>query len=189
MVSIRTEWAADKKDHRLRIFVHDTGSDISAEDLPFIFGRFWRGNKSRTERTHSGLGLVISKQLVQAHGGNIDVHSEVGKGATFHRRTPEATSPRYFRRTSCGRAPSTTNSCSSFLAFSNPSGEYRLGAAGDSTAPHSGQARFTPPPFLRRAFAPATCPPSSGRSQQAAPPPGARSIAASQRARRKPPRS
>jgi two-component system sensor histidine kinase BaeS len=67
----------------VRIAVRDTGSGIPAEDLPFIFDRFWRGDKSRTERVNSGLGLAIAKQLIHAHGGTINVESEVGKGTTF----------------------------------------------------------------------------------------------------------
>ena len=68
---------------RIRIEVKDTGYGIPADDLPFIFDRFWRGDKSRTDRTNSGLGLAIAKQLVQAHGGEINVESEVGKGTSF----------------------------------------------------------------------------------------------------------
>ncbi|MBE0681635.1 MAG: HAMP domain-containing histidine kinase [Anaerolineales bacterium] len=68
---------------RIRIEVKDTGSGIPADDLPFIFDRFWRGDKSRTDRTNSGLGLAIAKQLVQAHSGEINVESEVGKGTSF----------------------------------------------------------------------------------------------------------
>ena len=67
----------------IRIEVKDTGSGISAEDIPFIFDRFWRGDKSRTGRTNSGLGLAIAKQLIQAHGGTIEAESEVGKGTRF----------------------------------------------------------------------------------------------------------
>lgn len=67
----------------VRIKVTDTGAGIPSDDLPFIFDRFWRGDKSRTERTNSGLGLAISKQLVLAHSGTIEVQSEVGKGTTF----------------------------------------------------------------------------------------------------------
>jgi signal transduction histidine kinase len=67
----------------VRIAVKDTGAGIPAEDLPFIFDRFWRGDKSRSERTHSGLGLAIAKQLIHAHGGTISVESEPGKGTTF----------------------------------------------------------------------------------------------------------
>ncbi len=67
----------------IRIEVKDTGIGIAAEDLPFIFDRFWRGDKSRTGRTNSGLGLAIAKQLIQAHGGTIEAESELGKGTRF----------------------------------------------------------------------------------------------------------
>jgi signal transduction histidine kinase len=67
----------------VRISIKDTGTGIASEDLPFIFDRFWRGDKSRSGRTHSGLGLAIVKQLIHAHGGTIDVGSELGKGTTF----------------------------------------------------------------------------------------------------------
>jgi len=67
----------------VRIMIKDTGAGISSEDLPFIFDRFWRADKSRSERTHSGLGLAITKQLIHAHGGTIEAQSEVGTGTTF----------------------------------------------------------------------------------------------------------
>jgi signal transduction histidine kinase len=67
----------------VRIAVKDTGQGIPAEDIPFIFDRFWRGDKSRTERVNSGLGLAIAKQLILAHHGTIEAQSEVGKGTTF----------------------------------------------------------------------------------------------------------
>jgi signal transduction histidine kinase len=73
----------------LQITVRDTGSGIPAEDLPFIFDRFWRADKSRSERTHSGLGLAIAKQLLHAHGGTIEVESELGKGTTFTIELPQ----------------------------------------------------------------------------------------------------
>lgn len=66
-----------------RIIVKDTGVGIASEDLPFIFDRFWRGDKSRTGRSNSGLGLAITKQLVLAHKGEIRVESELGGGTTF----------------------------------------------------------------------------------------------------------
>jgi len=71
-------------DDGVRITVSDCGAGIPAEDLPFIFDRFWRGDKSRA-RTEgsSGLGLAITKQLVLAHGGTITVESEPGHGTTF----------------------------------------------------------------------------------------------------------
>jgi len=73
----------------VRIVVRDTGQGIPAEDLPFIFDRFWRGSKSRTERTNSGLGLAIAKQLILAHHGTIEVQSKVNEGTTFVIELPE----------------------------------------------------------------------------------------------------
>jgi signal transduction histidine kinase len=68
----------------VRISVKDTGMGIAAEDLPNVFERFYRGDKSRARASGgAGLGLAIAKQLVNAHGGEIGVESEVGKGATF----------------------------------------------------------------------------------------------------------
>jgi len=72
-----------------RITLHDTGSGIPAEDLPFVFDRFWRGDRSRSERTHSGLGLAIAKQLIRAHGGTIAAQSAVGSGSSFVIELPE----------------------------------------------------------------------------------------------------
>ena len=80
--------SASSPERTVRISVKDTGAGIAAEDLPYIFDRFWRGDKSRTERTHSGLGLAIVKQLIHAHGGTIDVKSEIGKGTTFSIELP-----------------------------------------------------------------------------------------------------
>jgi signal transduction histidine kinase len=74
---------AESLSNGTRITLNDTGMGIAAEDLPFVFDRFWRADKSRSERTHSGLGLAIAKQLIHAHGGTIEVQSEVGKGTTF----------------------------------------------------------------------------------------------------------
>lgn len=81
-ISILVEPTQDTH-YAVRISVQDTGAGISPEDLPFIFDRFWRADKSRSGRTHSGLGLAIAKQLIHAHGGTIDVQSDVGKGTRF----------------------------------------------------------------------------------------------------------
>ena len=69
----------------VRIIVRDTGQGIPPEDLPYIFDRFWRGDRSRSHvgGVGGGLGLAIARQLVQAHGGQINVESEVGQGTTF----------------------------------------------------------------------------------------------------------
>lgn len=75
---------AEKQDNWVEISVSDTGEGIPAEDLPNIFERFYRVDKSRTRATGgSGLGLTIAKRLVEAHGGAIEAYSEVGKGSRF----------------------------------------------------------------------------------------------------------
>ena len=66
------------------IAVADTGTGIPEEDIPHIFERFYRADKSRSRATgRAGLGLAIVKQLVEAHGGEIAVESKVGRGAEF----------------------------------------------------------------------------------------------------------
>lgn len=71
-------------DRRVKAIVSDTGTGIAPEDLPYVFDRFYRGDKSRSRRRGgSGLGLAIARQLVRAHGGEIDVASEVGQGTVF----------------------------------------------------------------------------------------------------------
>lgn len=62
--------------------VSDTGIGISKEDLPHIFERFFKADRSRST-SGSGLGLAIAKHIVQIHGGNVWVESELGKGSTF----------------------------------------------------------------------------------------------------------
>jgi two-component system sensor histidine kinase BaeS len=80
-----------RSDDEIVIEVADTGSGIAAEDLPKVFDRFWRAEKSRNRRTGgSGLGLAIVRQLAQAHGGTVSVASEPGAGAVFTLRLPVA---------------------------------------------------------------------------------------------------
>jgi signal transduction histidine kinase len=75
----------------VEVSVTDTGEGIPAEDLPNIFERFYRVDKSRTRATGgSGLGLTIAKRLVEAHGGKIEVQSELGKGSRFSFTVPVA---------------------------------------------------------------------------------------------------
>jgi signal transduction histidine kinase len=68
-----------------RILCRDTGPGIPAEDLPHIFERFYRAEKSRTrgKSTGFGLGLSIAKWIVEHHGGRIEVDSKEGQGTTF----------------------------------------------------------------------------------------------------------
>jgi signal transduction histidine kinase len=69
----------------VRITVEDTGEGIAPEDLPAVFDRFWKGDRSRshTSGAGSGLGLAIVRQLVRAHGGEVEVESALGQGTTF----------------------------------------------------------------------------------------------------------
>jgi signal transduction histidine kinase len=73
-----------------RISVSDTGEGIPLEDQPYVFDRFWRGDRpcSRTHRGGTGLGLPIARQPVEAQGGRIDVRSEPGRGAAFRIELP-----------------------------------------------------------------------------------------------------
>ncbi len=68
-------------DEHVRLWVQDSGSGISAEDLPHIFERFYRGRN--VTAPGSGLGLSIVASLVQAHGGKVWAESEHGQGARF----------------------------------------------------------------------------------------------------------
>ena len=74
----------EKSGEVVKVTVSDTGNGIPSADLPFVFDRFWRGEKSRTRSGGgSGLGLAIARQLVEHHGGAIGVESTVDGGSTF----------------------------------------------------------------------------------------------------------
>lgn len=77
----------DRKD--VIIAVRDTGIGIAEEDIPKVFSRFWRSDVSR-ERAAGGLGvgLAITKEIVDQHNGTIAIQSELGKGTTFTIRLP-----------------------------------------------------------------------------------------------------
>jgi signal transduction histidine kinase len=71
----------------VEVTVSDTGEGIRAQDIPRVFERFYRGEKSRNRGTGgAGLGLAIARGILHAHGGEIRVESEPGKGTqfTFH---------------------------------------------------------------------------------------------------------
>jgi len=83
--------AAAKQGDWVEVSVSDTGEGIPAEDLPNIFERFYRVDKSRARVTGGGgLGLTIAKRLVEAHGGTIKVQSKLGKGSRFSFTIPIA---------------------------------------------------------------------------------------------------
>ena len=72
---------ASSRDDEVVFWVADTGSGIASENLPRVFDRFWQATKSG--RQGAGLGLAITKRIVQAHGGRIWVESTPGSGSTF----------------------------------------------------------------------------------------------------------
>lgn len=81
-----------REDGWVRIDIADTGAGIPPEDLPHIFDRFYRVDKARSRQgAGTGLGLSIARWIADAHGGHIDVESEVGEGTTFTIWLPEAT--------------------------------------------------------------------------------------------------
>ena len=80
-----------KKDNFIQIEVADTGSGIPEKDLTRIFERFYRVDKARSrELGGTGLGLSIVKHIVQTHGGEVSVRSDLGKGSTFSFTIPIA---------------------------------------------------------------------------------------------------
>ncbi|MGF1566561.1 MAG: sensor histidine kinase [Nodosilinea sp.] len=71
--------------------VADTGIGIAAEDLPYVFERFWRADRSRNRSSGgTGLGLTICRRLVEVQGGKISVNSELGRGSEFTFWLPQA---------------------------------------------------------------------------------------------------
>lgn len=80
---------ARRADGDVVIDVADTGSGIAPDDLPLVFERFWRVEKSRSRRSGgSGLGLPIARKLAEAHGGSLTATSTLGEGSTFTLRLP-----------------------------------------------------------------------------------------------------
>ncbi len=87
--SVATSDKATKTTPMLTVSIADTGSGIPPEEIPYIFERFYRLDKSRSRASGgSGIGLAIVKQLVEAHGGKVWAESTVGKGTTFYFTVP-----------------------------------------------------------------------------------------------------
>ena len=86
----RVEVTSAREEGRWRVTVSDTGAGIPAEELPFLFERFFRGRDThrRGSARGTGLGLAIVAELVAAHDGDIKVDSEVGQGTTVRLRFP-----------------------------------------------------------------------------------------------------
>jgi signal transduction histidine kinase len=78
------EVSARRLGAHVEVSITDTGEGIRAGDLAHVFEQFYRGEKSRSRATGgAGLGLAIARGIVRAHGGEIRVESEVGKGTGF----------------------------------------------------------------------------------------------------------
>jgi signal transduction histidine kinase len=75
--------SAEAGDSGLRLRVSDTGSGIDPADLPHVFNRFYRSDRSRQQNGASGLGLAIARSIVEAHGGTLEVEATSGEGTTF----------------------------------------------------------------------------------------------------------
>jgi signal transduction histidine kinase len=84
----RVRVGAEQLADEVCFWVTDTGPGISAEELPHVFERFWQARPG--DRRGAGLGLLIAKGIVEAHGGRIWVESAFGKGSTFYFTLPIA---------------------------------------------------------------------------------------------------
>lgn len=81
-----------KTDHHLQINVTDNGIGIAQKDVPHIFERFYRADKSRSQTPGYGLGLSIAKEIVESHKGSISVESKIEQGTTLTLQLPLKTS-------------------------------------------------------------------------------------------------
>ena len=79
---------AEEIEDNIIITIEDTGIGISKEDLPYIFNDFYTGKDGQKIEKSTGLGLAITRRIIEAHNGSVSVESELGKGATFIIRIP-----------------------------------------------------------------------------------------------------
>ena len=85
----RVAVGADTRDEEVVFRISDTGCGISPENVPHVFDRFWQA-AAQAGRLGAGLGLPITKGIVEAHGGRIWVESTLGRGSTFFFAIPIA---------------------------------------------------------------------------------------------------
>lgn len=72
------------KKNRIHITIKDNGRGISEKDLKYIFERYYRGTNTSSSIEGSGLGMAISKQIIDAQDGSINIESALGKGTTIN---------------------------------------------------------------------------------------------------------
>ena len=84
---------ASQAHNRILVAVTDNGVGIAEEDINFIFAGFYRGENLPEGERSSGVGLTITKNIIEAHDGTIDVKSEIGKGSIFTIRLPLVDGP------------------------------------------------------------------------------------------------
>lgn len=82
------EITAKNFDDEVAITIEDDGIGISSDDLPFIFEDFYTSRSDKQIEKGSGVGLALTKRIIEAHGGNVSVESELGEGSTFELRFP-----------------------------------------------------------------------------------------------------
>lgn len=81
---------AEENGNDVTVSVRDEGIGIPAEDLPHIFDGFYRGKTGQAAANGHGIGLAVTRQIIEAHKGTITVESELGKGTTFIVRLPKS---------------------------------------------------------------------------------------------------
>jgi two-component system phosphate regulon sensor histidine kinase PhoR len=81
---------AEASEKDITLFVQDTGLGIPEESLPHLFQKFFRVREHESRVAGTGLGLSICKQIVQGHGGRIEVKSKIGVGTVFQVVLPRA---------------------------------------------------------------------------------------------------
>lgn len=82
--SVKITADAQKDQKRFRFSVSDTGPGIKASETELIFDKYYRGAKTKGHMDGTGLGLNISKHIIEAHGGRLWVESQIGQGSTFY---------------------------------------------------------------------------------------------------------
>ena len=91
-VQVTTALTEYQEKRWLKISIEDNGPGIAPEDVQYVFDHFYRGDKSRDRKSGgSGIGLAIVKQLVENHGGQVNVESILGAGSIFHVLLPVET--------------------------------------------------------------------------------------------------